>query len=114
MTSNKEPQVGDGATFTIATDSHACTIIEVNRNGREVVLQQDRAIRTDNNGMSDCQDYRFERNPNGALYRVSKRTLKNGKGEIIRVVWKQVGHPTRSPGCYASLGGRHEYHDFSF
>jgi hypothetical protein len=123
---NETPKVGDGATFTIYSDRHACTVIEVRRNGREVVLQRDKVTLLNglNSGEADAlestpggfahhvsgkQRYSYEPNPNGETYKVSRRTLKNGN-----VVWKQVGHPTKSPGCSASFSGRHEHYDYNF
>lgn len=126
QTQTHEPKVGDGATYTTYSDSKACTIIEVRRNGRELVLQRDKATLLNgvNSGEPDAlkcypggfaahfegtQRYAYERDPNGQTFRVSKRTLKNGN-----VVWKLVGHPTKSPGCSATLSGRHEHYDYNF
>lgn len=125
-TSDETPEVGQGATFCLWTDCHACTVIEVRRNGKEAVLQRDKATLL--NGFnsdepdaltftpggfaghtSGTQRYSYERDPNGQIIRVSRRTLKNGE-----VIWKQVGQPTKSPGATATFNGRHEHHDYNF
>jgi hypothetical protein len=58
-----------GATEICWSDRHAYTITEV-INDKKIVVQQDKATRTDTNGMSDAQSYAFSPDPNG-----SKRTL---------------------------------------
>lgn len=93
-------KVGDGATLILWTDRHACTIIAIRKNGREIVFQEDTAIRTDKNGMSDAQSYTFERNPEGRTFEATLR--QNGtfkiKGEQTSVL---IGH-------------RSHYRDYSF
>lgn len=106
---NYVPQVGDAATYTVWTDSHACTVVAVERNGKIAVLQRDNATRLDKNGFSESQDYSYERNPEGATYRVSRRVTKDG-----RVVWKTVGQETTCQGGFASFGVRREYWDPCF
>ncbi len=94
------PEVGMGATICYWSDRHAATIIQVTRNGKRIVLQEDIAIRTDSNGMSEMQTYQFERDPNGALHIATKR--KDGSYRI-------TGGKTR-----VSIGNRSEYYDYSF
>lgn len=72
-------QVGTYATEYLWSDRHAYEVIEV-KSQTNVVIRRLNAIRTDNYGMSDCQDYRYESNPNGET-----RELINKKG-----VWKEV------------------------
>ena len=95
-----EPRLGDGATILMYTDRKAGTIIEISKSGRVITVQRDHAIRTDKNGMSDSQNYRYERDPEGSLYKFSLR--KDGS-------WKEV---KGTSGLW--IGGRNEYHDFSF
>lgn len=92
-----EPKVGDGATLCGWSDRYAGTIIAVSET--EIQVREDRAIRTDNNGLSECQSYRYEPNPKGAVH-VFRR---NKKGE-----WKS------KIGFGLMVGGRNAYHDFSF
>ena len=89
-------EVGDGVTIHLWTDAHAATIIR--RTKSTIWARRDRAIRTDDNGMSESQDYRFEPNEYGYVYECH---------------WS----PKRK--CFLYMGkplgvGRHEYYDFSF
>ena len=92
--------VGDGISLSPWTDIYPYTIIERKDTpkGFTLKIQRDRAIRTDNNGMSDCQDYRFERDPFGHT-EIVKWSPKKG--------WFTCG-------CYKVMMGRHKYHDYSF
>lgn len=98
------PAVGMGATVLYYTDRSAVTIIEVRKNGREVLVQEDFADRTDNNGMSESQSYSYRPNPNGLKVAYSLRN--NG-------TWVKVGDSARS-GLRLQIGTRNHYHDYSF
>jgi YD repeat-containing protein len=95
-----KPEIGTGATIVSWTDRHAGTVIEVSATGHKIVVQEDTAIRTDSNGMSDAQAYRFERDTAGRLIEATRR--KDGsyrvKGGTQRVL----------------IGTRSRYHDFGF
>ncbi len=52
------PEVGMGATLMMYSDRHAYTITKIE--GNKLWAVQDKAIRTDDNGMSDSQSYRYE------------------------------------------------------
>lgn len=91
-------QVGDGVTICYYTDREAGTIIKRTKN--TITYQQDKAIRIDDNGMNDCQEYRYERDPNGKI---------------------EVYHWSNKYGCFRNsknhlyvIYGRHEYFDYSF
>lgn len=92
-------KVGDGVTIYLWSDSHAATVIK--RTKYSITVQQDKAIRTDNNGVSESQEYRYERNP---------------RGEVTTYRW------SNKYGCFCNSGdqsikignGRHEYYDYSF
>jgi hypothetical protein len=104
-----EPALGMGATILFWTDRHAATIVMVN--GDIITVQEDKAIRTDWNGMSECQTYCYERNPEGCCY-VFKR-MKNGAWTEVRYNnqtkrWKKTGGPG------LRIGGREHHHDYSF
>jgi hypothetical protein len=58
------PEVGMGATEIMYSDRHAFTVVEV-LGPKRIVVQRDRATRTDGLGMSDAQSYNFEADPNG-------------------------------------------------
>jgi hypothetical protein len=101
---NPAPTVGMGATICLWTDRHAATVVAVSENGKTVTVQQDKATRTDNLGMSDCQSYTYEADPKG---RRSVFTLRqNGR-------WVEKGCGMKS-GPVLSLGHRDEHYDFSF
>lgn len=91
-----KPEIGMGATILCWTDRHAATIIKITP--KSVTVQRDKATRTDKNGMSENQDYTYERNENGAIeiFRLTKRGWRNKSGEGLRI------------------GTRREYYDYSF
>lgn len=99
-TSEVIPRVGMGATLYIGSDREPATVIQVTHNGRRVVIQEDNSIRTDNNGMSEIQEYEYERNDKGTIHIATKR--KNG---VFRLVGGQV---------LVVLGERRKYYDYSF
>lgn len=70
---NQKPTVGMGATHVMHSDRHAYTVIAVSPTGKRCIVQRDKAIRTDQNGMSDAQSYRFEADPQGALRVITLR-----------------------------------------
>ena len=93
-------EVGDGISMSPYTDWDAYTVIERKETPKGFVLtvQEDKAIRTDHNGMSESQDYRFERDTNGII-----RTIK----------W----NPRKQwfTGDYSRISlGRKAYYDYSF
>ena len=90
-----KPKVGMGATILGWTDRHAATIIRVTPT--QVHVQKDRAIRLDSNGMSESQQYRYERDTD-ALVLVFRKTKKGWKGHS----------------GFLRVGDRNEYHDYSF
>lgn len=97
------PAVGAGATLLMWSDRHAGTIVEVSPNGKRVGFQQDEAIRTDKNGMSDSQTYEYKPNPQAGIQYFTLR--KNG-------AWVREGESMK--GTRITIGVRNEYHDFSF
>lgn len=97
-TKEVSPEVGMGATIYHWSDRTAATIIQVS--GKRIVLQEDSAIRTDKNGMSESQSYDYSPDPNGRLWFATLR--KDGN-------WK-VSKSTEIVG----IGHRRQYHDYSF
>lgn len=93
------PEVGMGATQLCWTDRHAYTVVEV-KSPKRIVVQADKAIRVDSNGMSESQKYEFVPQPDAPKVTLTLR--KNGQ-------WKPVGG-----GNTFAIGYRSEYHDFSF
>lgn len=99
----QKPVVGMGATHLMYSDRHAYTVIIVHSD-KELTLQADKAIRTDNYGMSDAQSYRYEQDPEGATVVITLR--KDGR-------WRQKGDPMKG-GTIFMLGERDAHHDYSF
>lgn len=98
-----EPEVGMGATVLYWTDRRAATIVEV-ISPREIVIQRDRATRSDGGGMSDAQSYTYERQPDAPREVYTLR--KNG-------AWVRKGGSMKT-GQRLSIGARIEYYDYSF
>jgi hypothetical protein len=105
QTKQPEPTVGRGATVLCWTDRAAGTIIQLLPHGGFVV-QEDKAKRLDDNGMSENQSYVYEADPAGRLYTFKRVARGKHKGEI-----RENG---RAAGRMALVGVRRKYHDFSF
>lgn len=100
-----EPKVGMGATILMWTDRHAATIVAVSASGKQVTIQEDKATRTDNLGMTDSgQEYTFEANPDAPKRVYTLR--KNG-------AWVLKGDALNG-GQRLAIGHRDHYYDFSF
>ena len=97
------PEVGMGATILMWSDRYATTIIEVSENGKQVVVQEDHAKRTDSNGMSDSQTYEYSPNPEGPTVTYTLR--KNG-------AWVRKGDPMKT-GERLAIGRRDHHYDFT-
>lgn len=126
---NGVPVVGEGATYTLATDSHACTVVRVDtRDGKpwRVLLRRDEAtlLNGPDSGepdaltfspggfvghMSGTQRYSYKPDPTGDKYTVTRRVYKGG---VVR--WKLVGHKSRAAGLSAHFRCRLEHYDFNF
>jgi hypothetical protein len=107
-----EPElfVGMGVTFLSWTDRSPGTIVEVNMKKRYIVATDDTYKRTDDNGMSESQDYEYTTNPDG--YKRYFRKDKNGQ-------WRGMRFNENGRLVYSGVGGlrvgeRKKYHDFSF
>jgi hypothetical protein len=101
---NKEgPVVGMGATECVGSDSNPYTVIAVNASGKTITLQADKYTRTDSNGLSECQEYTYERDPQGNIEVATLR--KNGR---------YVAKGSSQRGLYYHLGSRRRYRDPSF
>lgn len=91
------PEVGMGCTMLSWTDRYAGTIIKVTP--CTITVQRDKTTRIDNNGLSELQEYRYERDPDGTTY-IFRKTKKG---------WRCSGH-----GMGLLIGERREYYDHSF
>jgi hypothetical protein len=99
------PEVGTGCTVLLWTDRKAATVVAsfVERKRTYVTVQYDTATRTDDNGMSESQDYAYEPNPNGIKRDFELRP--DGR-------WSERG--SRGKGNGLLIGVRQAYHDYSF
>ena len=108
-----EPKVGMGATLLFYSDRHAATIIDTwkKRSKQWVKVRRDKATRTDNNGPSDCQEYSYEDDPDGAtyFYRFNGKRWQQMKLNDETYRWNVV---KEGPGL--RIGERDEYYDYSF
>lgn len=93
-------EIGDGISLSPYSDWKSYTVIDRKETpkGFTLTVQEDKAIRTDEGGMSDCQDYRFERNSEGCI-----RTVK----------WNSKKNWFTADGYRVKLG-RYAYYDYSF
>ena len=96
------PEVGMGGAILGWTDRRACTITEVSKSGKRVGIVEDIATRVDKNGMSDSQEYSFERGSGSPTFFTLR---KNG-------AWVRQGESIR--GQRLAIGQRDHYYDFSF
>jgi hypothetical protein len=94
-----------GATVLGWTDRYAGTIVDVGLDG-SFTVQEDKAIRTDKNGMSESQEYEYERNLNGRRFLF--RAVRRGKAK------GQLREGGKANGSGVLIGDRRKYHDFSF
>ena len=107
-----DPVEGMGATVLAYTDRYPATIISVNSDKRVMLLvREDKATRTDQNGLSECQSYAFEPNPEGQTW--TFRQAKNGTWEEVRRN-RETGRWIKVNGAGLRIGERNKYHDFSF
>jgi len=107
-------KAGDGATWTIWTDSHAGTILSVSKSGKSLTWQRDKATLLNKDELkvsvggfaahvSGVQKYSYEPDPNGEICKFTLR--KNGRFHL-------VGASAR--GNYLSIGVRAEHYDYNF
>jgi hypothetical protein len=122
----KAPAVGEGATYHLWSDAHAYTVERVSASGKTAWIRRDKAtlLNGANSGEPDAlkfspggfaghtsgtQRWAYEPDPEGKLMKVTRRVLKSGK-----VIWKQAGWRTSSPGGTVSFGHRSEHYDHNF
>jgi len=103
------PVVGMGATVHSWSDRRAYTVVEV-VNDRTIVVQEDKAVRLDTNGMSEIQTYAYYPNAEAPKRTFTRRTYKSIRGPIIG--WREKGQGKGSSAL--TLGHRNKYHDYSF
>lgn len=133
-TAGPKPEVGMGVTECCYSDREPYEIIEV-KDEKHITVREMSYERIDNNGMSECQEYRYFSNPDGAIVHL---VLRNGRwrnrivepvmvedpnGEYGRINddgsithLRKVGtRVSNKLGCNGWHVGRAEhYYDFSF
>ena len=67
------PNVETGATQLHWTDRIAYFVNSVSKDGKSCTIERAKAVRIDNNGMSDGQEYRYEREENAVVYNLRFR-----------------------------------------
>lgn len=92
------PYVGMPATICYVSDRYAATVVYVSKTGSKVVVREDTATRTDNNGMSESQTYEYTPDPNGTEHTF----FRNSRG----------GYGARSKKLV--LGVKESYYDYSY
>lgn len=98
-----KPKVGMGATLLKWTDRSPFTIHAIQ--GKKLWASQDKSERTDQNGMSESQDYIYSNNNQNQKDAWQLFTLrKDNKWHI----------GTNLQGNILIIGKREEYYDFSF
>lgn len=102
------PEVGKGATILHWSDRSAYFVNEVSEDGKTVVIERAKAIRTDNNGMSETQSYEYVRDP-----QTEPETIKFTYGKWRRVYTNWEGKKETSP-INIIFGTMREYFDYSF
>ena len=101
------PDPEKGATELHWTDRSAYFVNSVSKDGKTCEIERAKAIRIDGLGMSDSQDYKYERDPKAIKY-----TLKFRYGAW----WKDLGdNPYRRyQKISIRFGSMDEYFDYSF
>lgn len=102
--------VGDGATICRWSDRTACTVVEIDRNSGIIAVQEDTAKRVDNNGMSDLQEYEYERNKKGAVHYFKR--YKTGWEHVV--MNNESRRWNKAKGMDLVVGARRQYYDYSF
>ncbi len=72
-TETKTPHVGQGATRFAGSDRYAYEVVEV-LSPRAILVREMHAIRTDSNGRSEAQTYRFESDQNAPVEHFTLRS----------------------------------------
>ena len=109
MSSNgTRPEVGKGATILRWTDRQAYEVINVSKDGKEVVLQRYSPRRADDRGMTDAQEYIYDTLIESYLtlrFRYGRWYAKYGGDDGEKPVYDRI---------HVIFGEKMEYYDFSF
>ena len=109
----QEPELGMGCTILSWSDRNPATIIDIFTKGKYTYLtvQDDHAVRKDDLGMSDSQEWVISRN-----HRACTRTFRRKEGESQFKGCRQNVNTKRWLNCQGVLvvGRREKFYDFSF
>ena len=103
-----KPIVGMGVTQLLYSDRRAFTVIRI-VDDKTIFVQEDTAVRMDNNGMSDSQRYSYNPNPNGHIYEL--RMCVDGHWRNAPFMFQ---NEFMSAGAVFMVGHRDAYHDYSY
>jgi hypothetical protein len=106
--SNQEPAVGKGATILYWSDRSAYFVDSVSKDGKKVVIERAKAVRTDNYGRSDSQSYEYQRYENQKPMQIA---FRHGKW---RIVSKELDGKAIYRPINIKFGYMDEYYDYSF
>ena len=106
------PEIGMGATMLSWTDRNPATIVSVFNKGKTMYIgvNEDDAVRTDNNGISESQTYEFKFNPHVAIRYYRKTAQGTWEGCYIN---PETGRFVKGCGSVI-IGQRGKYWDPSF
>lgn len=106
------PEIGMGVTFLSWTDRHPGTIVEIFKKGayEYIVCQADNYERTDDNGMSEMQSYKYTPNPDAHKVYYRRR---NPQECYFGCSLNENGRFIKNSNRLA-VGYRERYYDFSF
>lgn len=102
------PEVGKGATILRWTDRQAYEVVNVSKDGKEVVLQRYSPRRADDRGMTDAQEYIYDTLIESYLtlrFRYGRWYAKYGGDDGEKPVYDRI---------HVIFGEKMEYYDFSF
>lgn len=106
------PRVGDPATILGYSDRRAGTVDSVDAERGIVFVRLDHSHRTDSNGMSDAQTYRYERNPYGSISAYKYSRKKNSWLEAYRN--PMTGRYVLTDSTRLCIGHRSTFYDYNF
>lgn len=107
-------EVGTGVTKYLWSDKHAFEVVEV-IDQKHLLIRRCDAKRTDNNGMSECQDWEFTLPP----YKEWTDTLGRKHTNNVKIVltkkgWRERLSNGKLDNTLFSVGIKEEYFDPSF
>ena len=107
----KEIKVGDGVTEYLWSDRHPYEVSKV-INQKHIFIREMDWERTDSNGMSECQEYRYISNPKNNEYEL--RFKYNHWYKITHWTDREGKTHRKSIKINISIGVMERYYDFSF